>query len=245
VPIFTAKEFNMPAKRKFSVKDFLALLRFPISTGEIAKKMRCNRGTALKYLRELKSLAVVTEKRVSNTINLWIICKKGKRLPHVAQNSGNHEWYTPETYIRAATAVMGEIDIDPASTEVANSVVKAKQIYTSADDGLTKNWSGKVWLNPPYSFELISKFCDKLRVHFAKGDITEAIVLVNNATETMWFNKLINCASSVMFPCKRIRFWSPDGRLSQPLQGQSLIYLGNNPERFTAVFKSFGWCATL
>jgi DNA N-6-adenine-methyltransferase (Dam) len=218
----------MPAKRMFNVKDFLELLHIPLSTGDIAKRLRCNRGTALKYLRELKSLAVVSEKRVSNTINLWVIFKRDKRLPHVAQNGGNHEWYTPETYIKAATAVMGEIDIDPASTEVANGVVKAKQIYTSADDGLTKNWSGKVWLNPPYSSELISQFCNKLRDHFAKGDVTEAIVLVNNATETSWFNKLISCASAIMFPNSRIRFWSPDGRVSQPLQGQSLIYLGNN-----------------
>jgi hypothetical protein len=63
----TDMDFIMPAKRIFELDDFSSLLRFPISTGEIAKKMRCNRGTALKYLRELKSLAVVTEKRVSNT----------------------------------------------------------------------------------------------------------------------------------------------------------------------------------
>ena len=62
----------MPAKRKFNVKDFLALLKIKsFSTGEISRKIRCNRGTALKYLKELKVNKQVIETRISNTINQW------------------------------------------------------------------------------------------------------------------------------------------------------------------------------
>ena len=70
------------------------------------------------------------------------------------------------------------------------------------------------------------------------------MVPVTNATVTSWFNKLTSCASSIMFPNSRIRFWSPDDRVSQPLQGQAVIYL-DKPEKFVERFRELGWSAKL
>lgn len=164
-----------------------------------------------------------------------------RERPHVSYNSGNNEWYTPSEYIELAREVMGGIDLDPASCERANEVVQAKGYYTAETDGLAQDWFGNVWLNPPYSTELIAKFSEKLVKELPQ--IEAAIVLVNNATETEWFCKLVGMARAVCFPNGRVKFYRPDGTTGSPLQGQAILYYGDSPERFIETFRSKGWCA--
>jgi ParB family chromosome partitioning protein len=165
------------------------------------------------------------------------------KRPHVSFNSGNNEWYTPAEFIEAAVKVMGKIDLDPASSEIANKTVKAEKYYTSETNGLAHNWFGNVWLNPPYSSDLIGKFADKVISEY--GNYSQMIILVNNATETEWFCKLVSKASAVVFPKSRVKFYMPDGRTGAPLQGQAVLYIGSSPEKFLDCFKKFGWGAFL
>lgn len=171
--------------------------------------------------------------------SLLTIAKAGPA--HVSYNSGNNEWYTPPAYIMAARMVMGDIDLDPASSDIANRTVGASTYYTQDDNGLMQEWTGRAWMNPPYASELIGQFTDKLARHFANGDVSEAIVLVNNATETNWFQGLLKYASAVCFPSQRIRFIDVNGNASgAPLQGQAVLYLGNNLKQFAHAFSPFG-----
>lgn len=165
--------------------------------------------------------------------------------PHVANNSGNNEWYTPAEYIAAAWCVLGNIDLDPASSAEANTIVQADTYYTIDDDGLAKQWMGRVWLNPPYAADLVGKFTSKLHRHYRAGDIEAAIVLVNNATETLWFQALSENAAAICFPEKRIRFWSPNGTVGAPLQGQAILYLGSDTNIFFEHFQDFGLLVTV
>ena len=163
-----------------------------------------------------------------------------KSQPHVAKATGQNEWYTPPEYIAPVRKVLGDIDLDPASSEIANKIVGAKQFYTKEDNGLDKHWGGRVFMNPPYATNLIKQFVNKFVLHRERGDITSGIVLVNNATETKWFQLLLRYLDVICFPQRRLRFLDPEGNPGAPLQGQVFVYFGNNPDIFCQEFSRFG-----
>lgn len=153
--------------------------------------------------------------------------------------SGENEWYTPSAYIEAARQAMGSIDLDPASCDLAQKTVKAGRYYTIADDGLARDWGGNVWLNPPYSKDLIGKFAEKVVVESELFE--QAIVLVNNATETAWFQSMARKADAICLFAGRIKFNDKTGKpANTPVQGQVAIYFGEHPGRFASAFDALG-----
>ena len=164
---------------------------------------------------------------------------------HVVQNTGEYEWYTPAEYVEAARAVLGAIDLDPASTDVANHVIKAAQIFSAKENGLDQRWDGRVWMNPPYSQPLIEQFCKKLAESVRAKTVPAAVVLVNNATETQWFRSLVDVSAAICFPTGRVQFWSPDKTTAAPLQGQAILYIGDDVSGFVKEFATFGFSAVI
>jgi ParB family chromosome partitioning protein len=167
------------------------------------------------------------------------IAREAVKKAHVANNSGNNEWYTPAVFVEAARAVLGGFDLDPASSEIANRTVRADRIFTAEDDGLAQDWPvGRIWMNPPYAQPLMGQFASKFAAEIRKG--SEGVVLVNNATETAWFQEIAAECSAICFPKTRIRFLHPEGNLGAPLQGQAIIYCGPDVDAFEEAFAVFG-----
>jgi phage N-6-adenine-methyltransferase len=154
---------------------------------------------------------------------------------HVSDDS--YEWYTPAEYIEAARRVMGGIDLDPATCKEANEVVKAEYIYTQDDDGLSCEWFGRVWLNPPYNMPNIENFTAQAHDLYRSKYIEQAVVLVNNATDAAWFHALME-NYPVCFTRGRVKYWGPNA--SQARQGQAIFYLGDNIQVFKKEFSKFG-----
>lgn len=189
-----------------------------------------------------QQLARMPKKEFEQVRDGVVSMSEALKIVHVSQNSGENEWYTPSAYIEAARTVMGGIDTDPASCAQANATVKAEKYFDAKADGLSKKWHGRVFMNPPYAQPLIANFAKAVAEKFSNKEITEAIVLVNNATETEWFNEMIKHASAVCFPNGRIRFVNKEGKPSgAPLQGQAVLYFGSKIQKFISEFKSFGW----
>lgn len=166
--------------------------------------------------------------------------ERDKSKPHVSHNSGENEWYTPQEFIDAARQVMGAIDLDPASCKAANVMVGAANYYSISNTGLDKAWTGRVWMNPPYASDLVGKFTSKLTHHYLRDEVQEAVVLVNNATDTTWFQDMAKHANAICLLRGRVRFWGPDGQTGAPLQGQVILYFGANKDGFEGSFEQFG-----
>jgi hypothetical protein len=157
--------------------------------------------------------------------------------------TGNDEWHTPEPHIEAARDVLGAIDLDPASNARAQRTVRAAHYFTKHDDGLTKPWRGKVWLNPPYS-KPIADFVAKLVAEYQAGHVTEAILLTQASTDTACFHMALEAASAFCLTRRRIRFIGADeAPKKSPTIGHCFFYFGSRGDVFAARFADFGFVA--
>jgi phage N-6-adenine-methyltransferase len=159
--------------------------------------------------------------------------------------TGDPEWYTPDAILVPVREVLGAIDLDPASCDVAQARVQARTYYTLADDGLRQPWHGTVFLNPPYKLPDVARFVGKLCEELDAHRTTEAILLVNSATETDWFQRAFARANAVCFPDGRVHFVSPTRNGDNPCQGQALFYFGEHIIRFCRGFAALGQVAGL
>lgn len=195
---------------------------------------------SINQAAEIAQLPVETQREIARLPTRKEIVEETKKHVHVAQNSGENEWYTPPQFIESARLVMGSIDTDPASNPIANATVKATRFFTKDEDGLKQKWEGSVWMNPPYAQPLMSQFAEAISDKFETGEIEQAIILVNNATETQWFQRMASVASAVCFPKSRVKFFDPNGKPGAPLQGQAIIYMGENRRMFRDEFRKYG-----
>ena len=114
--------------------------------------------------------------------------------------AGKHEWLTPPELIK----ILGEFDLDPCYSE-PRPWSTAKKHYGVEEDGLSKEWDGFVWCNPPYG-EHTEKWLEKL------SEYKHCIGLIFARTETKMFKKYIwDRAKAILFFYGRLTFYNSDG----------------------------------
>ena len=158
---------------------------------------------------------------------------------HINQTSGDVEYYTPPAIIEAAARVMGTIDLDPASSATANQRVKAVRIFTEADDGLTQEWHGKVWLNHPFGKKENAKWINKLEEEYRAKRVTEALCITYACTSEKWFQPLLQRPQCFLSP--RTNYHLPDGSVKKGVtKGSVVTYFGVDVAAFSEAFASLG-----
>jgi len=139
---------------------------------------------------------------------------------------GKDEWLTPPHIIKS----LGEFDLDPCSP-IERPWPTAKQHYHRLDNGLMKEWAGRVWMNPPYGPET-SKWMSRLAAH-GNGI---AFIFARTETET-FFKHVWPVANAILFLKGRVRFHHVSGRAADAAGAPScLIAYGN--ENVEALGKS-------
>lgn len=129
------------------------------------------------------------------------------RQPHHNGRDTSDVWLTPVPIIDALGGA-DSFDLDPATPPV-QPWPTARQRYTEADDGLALPWFGRVFLNPPYSRPLYSRFMERMAAH------DHGVALIFARTETRdFFGCVWERAAGLLFLRGRLHFARPDGSVA-------------------------------
>ena len=171
------------------------------------------------------------------------MARKLGKVPRMAEGTGNDERWTPAHVIEAARRVLGAIDLDPASCAEANDVVGATVWHGEDDDGLTQEWAGRVWLNPPWSQPLCRRFTAKL---IAEPAVTAWVTLTHGtATDTAWWQALASASKAICTVSGRLDFMSHRSNASGGSMHSVIVCAGGtdlDAEQFVEQFSSLGTC---
>ena len=121
--------------------------------------------------------------------------KSGALFDIAGVSNENDEWYTPSWIFRSLAIVF---DLDPCSPGAPPSTVTAARHLTKADNGLTAEWLGSVWLNPPFSSK--RAWYERLVKH------GNGIALMPARTETADLQDYMRAAQALLFLKGRIYF---------------------------------------
>lgn len=115
------------------------------------------------------------------------------------QDTAGGSWETPQWLFEKLDRAFGfTLDV-AASPENA----KCDRYYTVDEDGLHQTWTGRIWMNPPYSRDL-GKWAQKAYEAMLAGNLVVGLLPVR--TDTRWWQKYVIPHAVVHYLAGRIKF---------------------------------------
>lgn len=138
------------------------------------------------------------------------------------------DWYTPREIFDALAVTF---DLDPCSPGVGHWV-PARQVYTAADDGLSQQWAGSVFMNPPFGGRFghvpwLVKFLDH----------GNGIAIVRSYTSSSWWHDHMHRAEMLLWPRGKTKFVKPSGEIGRS-PGHGVVLIGMGAECCSALGRS-------
>lgn len=127
---------------------------------------------------------------------------------------------------------LGPFDLDPCAATVRPWDC-ARHNIVEQQNGLALQWSGFVWLNPPFHRYQVELWIEKMALH------DHGIALLHARTETAWFAPVWRDAKALLFMNRRLTFCKPDGTPCTTAKGEPansgappvLVAFGNEAAR--------------
>jgi hypothetical protein len=135
---------------------------------------------------------------------------------HHSPRAITDEWLTPPEVL----AALGPFDLDPCAPIVRPWPMAAEH-YTIEDNGLSKPWHGRVWLNPPYGPpSVVGPWLARMAEH-GRG-----IALIFARTETeVFFRHVWGSARALLFLRGRLHFHRTDGSRAKNNSGAPSVLI--------------------
>lgn len=146
---------------------------------------------------------------------------------HQSARMKNDEWLTPPEILRA----LGEFDLDPCAP-VVRPWNTARWHYSVEDDGLSQEWRGRVWCNPPFGRQA-AKWLRRMADH------GNGIALIPARTETEMFYECVwPAAEAILFVKGRPHFHRVDGSRANFNSGAPICLIAYGAENHSALVES-------
>jgi phage N-6-adenine-methyltransferase len=141
----------------------------------------------------------------------------------LGRSSGWHGWETPADLFDLIERGAGAFDLDPCAPDKPGTVRSTRR-YTATEDGLSREWRGRVFMNPPYG-RALPRWLAKAAAEAEAG--AEVVGLVPLRSETEWWHTHVVGRAAVFV--LRGRLFFGDGEWGAPF-GSALVVWGGSPE---------------
>jgi len=162
-------------------------------------------------------------------------------------SKGSDNYYTPSALIEVEKRVMGVVDLDPCSSELANKIVNANRIYTLENSMFRNSLAcDSMHFNPPYSNPM--PFVERVVSEYQQGNIGQVCGVLNVDCSTRWFAEIKKIADGYCFLSERIQFDKANESQTEITETggnsrcQFYFYAGRHAGWFLKQFEPLGLC---